>query len=94
MTLLGTVFASAVLRPFVAGEMVARSKIILDAAESRELQRRIKATTVAVRDRQRAEIIVLSATGISQDQIASRIGVSRVTVSHWRQRFVAERLAG
>jgi len=52
------------------GEEVARSKITLDAEESRELQRRIKATTVAVRDRQRAEIIVLSAVGISQDQIA------------------------
>ena len=76
------------------GEEVARSKITLDAEESRELQRRIKATTVAVRDRQRAEIIVLSAAGISQDQIASRVGVSRVTVSHWRRRFLDDRLAG
>ena len=73
---------------------MARSKIELDAEESRELQRRIKATTVAVRDRQRAEIVVLSAAGISQDQIASRVGVSRVTVNHWCQRFVANRLAG
>src|SRR5438067_1124743 len=75
-------------------EEVARSKITLDAEESRELQRRIKATTVAVRDRQRAEIIVLSAVGISQDQIASRVGVSRVTVSHWCRRFSDDRLAG
>ena len=76
------------------GEEVARSKITLDAEESRELQRRIKATTVAVRDRQRAEIIVLSAVGISQDQIASRVGVSRVTVNHWHRRFLDDRLAG
>src|SRR5437868_15171211 len=69
-------------------EEVARSKITLDAEERRELQRRIKATTVAVRDRQRAEIIVLSAVGISQDQIASRVGVSRVTVNHWHRRFL------
>jgi len=75
-------------------EEVARSKITLDAEESRELQRRIKATTVAVRDRQRAEIIVLSAVGISQDQIASRVGVSRVTVNHWHRRFLDDRLAG
>jgi DNA-binding XRE family transcriptional regulator len=73
---------------------VARSKIILDAEESRELQRRVNATTVAVRDRQRAEIIVLSAAGIAQVQIAARIGVSRVTVNHWCQRFLAKRLAG
>ena len=76
------------------GEEVVRRKITLDGEESRELQRRIKATTVAVRDRQRAEIIVLSAVGISQDQIASRVGVSRVTVNHWRRRFLANRLAG
>ena len=76
------------------GEEVARSKITLDAEESRELQRRINATTVAVRDRQRAEIIVLSAVGISQDQIASRVGVSRVTVNHWHRRFLDDRLAG
>ena len=73
---------------------MARRKITLDAEESRELQRRIKATTVAVRDRQRAEIIVLSAVGISQDQIASRVGVSRVTVNHWHRRFLDDRLAG
>ena len=73
---------------------MARRKIVLDAAESRELQRRINATTVVVRDRRRAEIIVLSAAGISQGQIASRVGVSRVTVNHWCQQFLAQRLAG
>jgi len=71
-----------------------RCKIILDAAESRELERRINATTVAVRDRQRAEIVVLSAAGVSQEQIAWRVGLSRVTVSHWCQRFLAGRLPG
>ena len=59
-----------------------------------KLRRRIKARTVAVRDRQRAEIIVLSAAGIGQDQIALRVGVSRVTVSHWCRRSLAHRLAG
>src|SRR5215468_6705871 len=71
-----------------------RCKIILDAAESRELERRINATTVAVRDRQRAEIVMLSAAGIPQDRIAARVGVSRVTVNHWCQRFLANRLTG
>ena len=58
------------------------------------LERRINATTVAVRDRQRAEIVVLSAAGMSQHQIAARVGVSRVTVNLWCQRFLANRLAG
>jgi transposase len=78
----------------VLGEAVARSKIVLDAEETRELERRIHATTVAVRDRQRAEIVVLSAAGMRQDRIASRVGVSRVTVNHWCRRFLAGRLAG
>jgi len=73
---------------------MARSRIVLDAEESAELQRRIKATTVAVRDRQRAEIVVLSAAGVSQNQIALGVGLSRVTVNFWCQRFLAGRLAG
>ena len=73
---------------------MARSRIVLDAEESAELQRRIKATTVAVRDRQRAEIVVLSAAGVSQTQIALGVGLSRVTVNFWCQRFLAGRLAG
>src|SRR5215472_6951402 len=76
------------------GEAVARSKIVLSGQESGELERRIYASTVAVRDRQRAEIVVLSAAGISQHQIAARVGVSRVTVNLWCQRFLANRLAG
>jgi transposase len=76
------------------GEAVARSKIVLSGQESGELERRINASTVAVRDRQRAEIVVLSAAGVPQHQIAARVGVSRVTVNLWCQRFLAKRLAG
>jgi transposase len=70
------------------------SKTALDPSESRELQRRTRATTIAVRDRQRAEIIVLRAAGMTQAQIAIRLGVSRVTVNDWCQRFLTRRLAG
>ena len=70
------------------------SKIALDPRESRELQRRTRATTIAVRDRQRAEMILLRAAGMTQAQIAVRLGVSRVTVNDWCQRFLARRLAG
>jgi transposase len=68
--------------------------IVLEAAERQELERRARATTIAVRDRQRAEIILLRAEGIRQGQIAARLGVSRVTVNDWCQRFLAQRLAG
>ena len=82
------------LRAEQLGEAVTRSKIVLSGEERGELERRINATTVAVRDRQRAEIVVLSAAGMSQHQIAARVGVSRVTVNLWCQRFLANRLAG
>ena len=82
------------LRAEQLGEAVTRSKIVLSGEERGELERRINATTVAVRDRQRAEIVVLSAAGVSQHQIAARVGVSRVTVNLWCQRFLANRLAG
>src|SRR5262249_61980026 len=59
-----------------------------------ESARRCNVTTVAVCDRQRAQIVVLSAAVMSQHQIAARVGVSRVTVNLWCQRFLANRLAG
>jgi transposase len=70
------------------------SKAVLEAAERQELERRVRATTIAVRDRQRAEIILLRAEGMTQAQIAARLGVSRVTVNDWCQRFLAQRLGG
>ena len=69
-------------------------KVVLEAGERRELERRVRATTITVRDRQRAEIILLRAEGMTQGQIAVRLGVSRVTVNDWCQRFVAQRLSG
>ncbi len=41
-----------------------RTLIVLDAEEARELRRRTRASTVAVRDRLRAQIILLAAKGI------------------------------
>src|SRR6516165_6647792 len=76
------------------GGFMVGSKIALDPREGRELQRRTRATTIAVRDRQRAEMILLRAAGMTQAQIAVRLGVSRVTVNDWCQRFLARRLAG
>jgi DNA-binding NarL/FixJ family response regulator len=56
---------------------MARQKIELAAEEAEELSRRARATTVSVRDRRRAEIIVLSAQGLTQQRIAEQLGISR-----------------
>src|SRR6201984_597474 len=77
------------------GDLVmARQKIELAAEEAEELSRRARATTVSVRDRQRAEIIVLSTQGLTQQRIAEQLGISRVAVNRWVGRFALHRLGG
>src|SRR5271156_4831802 len=77
------------------GELVmARQKIELALEEAEELSCRARATTVSVRDRRRAEIIVLSAQGLTQQRIAEQLGISRVAVNRWAGRFALHRLGG
>src|SRR6202023_2333643 len=74
------------------GELVmARQRIELAAEEAEELSRRARATTVPVRDRQRAEIILLSVQGLTQQRIAE---LSRLCVNRWVGRFALRRLEG
>ena len=73
---------------------MARAVVELQAEEALELSKRVKASTVSFRDRQRAQIILLAATGLSQEKVAQRVGVTRVTVNHWCRRFARQRLAG
>ncbi len=71
-----------------------RTPLVIDAEEARELRRRTRASTVAVRDRLRAQIILLAAEGQKQEAIGVAVGVTRVTVNHWCRRFAQQRLAG
>jgi transposase len=73
---------------------VPRKRIMLEPGEMQELTRRIRSSTVSVRDRQRAEIILLAAEGRSQEAVGQAVGVTRVTVNHWCRRFAQSRLAG
>src|SRR6202040_1481373 len=77
------------------GEMVmARQRIELARAEAAELPRRARATTVPVRDRQQAEIILLSAQGLAQQRIAEELGISGFCVNRWVGRVALRRLEG
>jgi len=71
-----------------------RQRIELRREEAGELQRRLRAGTVSVRDRRRSEIILLSTSGLTQRQIAERMGISRLQVNRWVGRFARDRLAG
>jgi transposase-like protein len=62
--------------------------------ERAELQRRVRAHTTPQRAAKRARVVLLAADGVPNRQIAPMVGMSQHTVSHWRRRFEAERLAG
>jgi transposase len=71
-----------------------KERIALEEEEKRELERRMRASTIPVRDRQRARIVLLAAEGHTQEAIGAAVGVTRVTVSHWCRRFAEKRLTG
>lgn len=73
---------------------MAKERIVLEAEEKRELERRMRASTIPVRDRRRAQIVLLAAEGHGQEAIGKTVGVTRITVSHWCRRFAKNRLAG
>src|SRR5258708_36033150 len=66
---------------------MARQRIELALEEAEEQSRRTRATTVSVRDRRRAEIVLLSAQGLTQQRIAEQLGISRLAVNRCVGRF-------
>jgi CRP-like cAMP-binding protein len=77
--------------------LVARSspyRIALSDEQRRELERRAAAYSLPWRDVVRAKAVLLAARGLSNAQIAERLGVSRQSVSEWRKRFFDEGVGG
>jgi DNA-directed RNA polymerase specialized sigma24 family protein len=62
--------------------------------EAEELRRRARVTNVSVRDRRRAETILLGEQGLTQQCIAEQLGISRLAVNRWVGRFARHRLDG
>lgn len=52
------------------------------------------AKSVSVRLSERAHIITMAAEGVTNQEIARRLNISRPTVQLWRERFLALRVAG
>jgi transposase len=69
-------------------------RIELSEAERAELASRLRRRKVARADALRAEIVLLAAEGTSNMAIAEHLGITRVTVATWRNRFAAKRLDG
>src|SRR6516165_9619832 len=73
---------------------MARPRIELQPDEAEELRRRARASTVSVRDRRRSELVLLSAEGLTQQQIPDRLAISRLQANRSVARFASDRLAG
>jgi transposase len=66
----------------------------LSPEEAAVLNHRSKSYTLPYFIVVRAQMILLAAQGLPNDQIAVRLNTRREVVSQWRKRFVLERLAG
>jgi len=69
-------------------------RIDLTPEERAALERRARRQTATRREVFRAQIVVLAAEGLRNDEIAERLGTVRTTVSRWRKRFFEDREAG
>jgi transposase len=59
-----------------------------------ELERRVRASTTSYRDRQRAEVVLLAADGVSGARIAPSVGLSEQSVCKWRRQFLKAGIEG
>jgi transposase len=68
--------------------------IILESAEQATLETWSRSRSLPLRQVQRGKIILMAAGGVSNQEIAATLGLSRPTIQLWRERFLALRLAG
>ena len=61
--------------------------LALTMEERTELERRVRAQTTPHRDRQRAQVVLLAADGVTGRKIAKDVGLSPQAVCKWRIRF-------
>ena len=59
-----------------------------------ELTRLSRSRRISVRLSQRARIVLLAAQGLQNKEIAEQLGIGRVQVARWRERYVQAGLEG
>ena len=95
--MIGIILAGTLLERILAfGEVPMRvaPAINLKKNERMTLQRWSQGRRVAVRQSERARMVLLAAEGRSNQEIATVMGVKPHTVGRWRNRFAELRLAG
>ncbi|MFH1313722.1 MAG: IS630 family transposase [Candidatus Eisenbacteria bacterium] len=68
--------------------------IVLSAQERATLETWARSRSLPHRQVVRAKVITMATDGVTNQDIAAAVGVSRPTVQLWRQRFLALRVAG
>ena len=69
-------------------------EIILTEEERAELLKLVGSRLTSIRLEQRAGIVLLAADGVQNKEIAEMLGVGRVQVGRWRERYAVHRLSG
>src|SRR6266849_432042 len=69
-------------------------EVKLSNEQRQELEKLARGRTVTVRSAQRAKMILMAASGLTDSAIGEELGVSRQNVARWRGRFVARGLTG
>ena len=77
-----------------SGQLRVASAIELTDEQESELTRLARSKTVSVRLAQRARIVLLAAQGMQNKDIAEALGVGRVQVGRWRDRYAEAGLQG
>ena len=75
-------------------QMRVATRIELTSEEQAELTVLVRSKLTSVRLALRARIVLLAAQGLQNREIAAQVGVGRVQVSRWRERYAQSRLAG
>src|SRR5215207_4629895 len=68
--------------------------LVLRPGDRDELERRVRANTVAARDAERARLVLLAADGATNREIGFVIGMHYNQVAIWRRRYAEFGVAG
>jgi len=68
--------------------------VVLSEEQQQQLTKLARSKRTSVRLAQRARIVLLAAQGLQNKDIAEQLGVGRVQVSRWRERYIESGLEG